>query len=205
MTARESFYECWVNADHFLLGRKLAPLCLRHLVFLHAIQSPLVLTDLPLSIQDLEIAAVICSTDEGEELAALDAKKLSWLQRASRWVWHRRNAKCDLAAAVQSFIAYQDDYLALPSMGTKPSKGKIASCPFDFLLMQAAGLILKTGWSEKEVFNLPVGKMVSLNLAFGYLETGETTVISEQESQAMEQLKDLQALYAAERAKKGAK
>lgn len=183
-TTTDAFFEAWINTEHRLLGRKLRPLCLRHLLFLHAIQSPLVVTDKPCTLPDLEVAAIVCgSATDAEALTAFNVQKLSAFEKFRLRIWHRQNLRRDVRKEAEAFLAYQDDFLSIPEVyetegGTKTGTG------LPWLLMHAAALIQATGWGEGEVFNMPVGKIVWLNLAFGYLKTGETSVITDADQEA---------------------
>lgn len=174
----EAFLEAWINYPHTLLGRKLRPLCLRHLLWLHALKSPLVLTSQPVTLQDLEIAALVCGSSSDEEIVTgLNVKELSPFASFRLKLWHRSNRRRDPKAEAKAFLAYQDDYLKLPE--TYDSGGSGPDCALPWLLMRAAALIQQTGWSEATVYNLPLGKLLWLNIAFAYLTTGETNVMTD--------------------------
>jgi hypothetical protein len=177
---RDKFLECFANVPHFLLGKKLQPLCLLHFLWLEHIGSPLVETSKAIKISDLELAALICSSHSSAEiLSKLSANTLQ------RRFWRFCNGFRNPEKETRRFLAYQDDYCSLPDFGDSGGE-KNETIPW--LLLQAASLIKETGWSEETVFTYPIGKLIWFNVAFGYLHSGETGVVSDKERAAMEAL-----------------
>ena len=189
MTTTQSFLENWINAEHSLLGRTLEPLSLRHLLWLHAIQSPLVITDKTVTLADLELAALICSSTSDAQLTFFNAQKLPCWRKWSEHFWRWKNKGCDLQQETIAFLRYQDDYLKLPEFWE--AKKNAGDCPLPYLLTHAAGLIANTGWSEETVFNMPIGKVIWLNIAFAFFKTGETNVMGDSDIAAREALSAL--------------
>jgi hypothetical protein len=190
MTNAQRYFENVVNVPHTVLGIKLQPLCILHFLWLQHLESPLIQTDKPATIEDLELAVIVCSSLSNEEiLAKLSTPALLSLERLKRLMWHRSNRKADLKAELLKFIAYQDDYCSLPAfMG---NDGNTIDEKLPWLLLYQAALIKSTGWSEQEVVTMPLGKVVWLNTAFGYLNSGECSVVSDKEAKAMELLRSL--------------
>jgi len=189
MTPSAAFFESVINVEHTLCRLKLRPLCLAHLLWLYAVKSPLVETERPVTLADLEIAALICSSRSEAQIALrLGVSKQSLFLRARLGLWRLRNSKLDSRTEAKRFLAYQEDYIALPE--TEESNGE-DEVKLPWLLMHAAACIAATGWKESEVYFLPLGRLLWLNMAFGYLKTGKSTVISEKELNAREALKSL--------------
>jgi hypothetical protein len=188
MTNTDAFYEAFVNIPHTVLGRRLQPLCLFHLLWLYLIQSPLIITNKETTLKDLEIAVLICgSKNDSEIFKLLDGKEQNTLQKISNYFWRRRNRKRDFQSELKKFIAYNDDYIALPRF--LPKEDGEANEKIPWLLLHATSLIKATGWSEETVFSMPIGKVMWFNLALGFLATGETRIMSDKEQQAVEALK----------------
>lgn len=184
---KDKLLECFVNTTHYLLGKKLKPLCLLHFLWLENIGSPLVETSKTIKLHDLELAALICSSSSSAEiLSKLQSKSLG-----GRF-WRFCNGFRDLEKETRAFLAYQDDYCALPEFGESGGEGENNEV-IPYLLLQAASLIRETGWDEKTVFTYPIGKLVWFNSAFTYLRTGETNIVSDREKAAIEALKALGA------------
>jgi len=184
MTNAAIFFETLVNLKHEVLGLELKPFCVLHLLWLQHIGSPLFVTSAPVKIEDVELAAIICSCATNEEILAKLTPRNRW-QRFLRNRWHRRNRRQDLATAVKSFLAYQDDFCSLPQFASK-EQNRDEKLPW--LLLYAAGLIKATGWDLVKVLTLPLGQVIWLNISLGYLESGETSVISDRERAAMDAL-----------------
>lgn len=188
MTNNDSFYESWLNVSHKVLGCKLQPLSLNHLLFLYQIESPVVYTSKPITLKDLEIAVLVCSSKSTEEI--LDKIKpsnyLNPFQILQRYLWLRKNKHRNFEEESLKFISYYSDYCSLPVMLETEGETNQA---IPFQLVHAANLIKNTGWSESTVFSMSVGKVIWLNLAFGYLKSGETNVMSDKELEAVKMLK----------------
>lgn len=174
------YFEALVNVPHRVLGKRLEPFCLLHILWLEQLNSPLVATSEPLAMADLELAALICSSKTSEEILTKIKKP--------RPLWRYRNRFRDLKNETRKFLTYQDDHCALPEFADS-NHGNHERLPS--LLLSAAALIKETGWSEETVMTLPLGKVVWYNAAYGYLASGETRVVSDRERVAMEALTSL--------------
>lgn len=203
MNNLQRYFENEVNVPHTVLGWQLQPLSLRHMMWLQHLESPLLNTDKVTTLQDLELAVLVCSSKSHEEtLSNLGIKPGKGLLKRCRWEmrkkalnwWCASNRKKistgkALQDEIRKFLAYQDDYCCLPSFTPKDSQATHEKVPY--LLVYAAALIKSTGWSEETVFNMPVGKVIWFNTTFGYLNTGETNILSDKERHAMEMLKQI--------------
>lgn len=190
MSNESAFFESWTNVPHVILGRKLQPLSIFHYVWLYQVGSPLVYTAKPATMADLELAVLICSSSTNEQvLAVLEGKGI--LQRMRNYFWRKANRKRNLQTELTKFIAYNDDHIALPEFYSSDTKEINERLPWLFVV--AASLIKTTGWTEEKVFSMPIGKVFWLNLAFHYLETGKTSIISDKEQLAMKILGEMNA------------
>lgn len=171
------YFEALVNIPHKVLGKRLEPFSLLHVLWLEQLKSPLIHTSETMKTADLELAALVCSSRTSEEILT----KI----REPRRLWRFRNRYRDLAQETRKFLAYQDDYCALPEFA---ESGGVFHERLPSLLLQAASLIKETGWSEQHVMTLPLGKVIWFNSAFSYLRTGETSIVSDTERAAMEAL-----------------
>jgi hypothetical protein len=182
------FFENYVNITHEVLGIKLKPFCLLHLLWLENIESPFFHTSENVSLSDLEIAALICSSNSSEEiLAKLNVK--GWVRTLRKRFWHYRNERRALDSEIKRFLAYQDDFACLPNHRRVESDERAEALPT--FLVQAAAIIKETGWAQETVFALPLGQIIWLNSAFAYLSTGKTSVISDKETAARFALRQL--------------
>lgn len=174
------FFESLVNVEHTVLGVRLRPFCLLHLLWLTQLKSPLVETSLPMTLGALELAALICSSKTSEEI-------LTKIKKPRR-LWRFWNRYRTLQQETKRFLAYQDDHCALPEYSDAQGNS-IERLPS--LLLQAASIIKETGWSEQTVMNLPLGKLLWYNAAYAYLRSGETSVVSDHDRAAFEALRAL--------------
>ena len=108
-------------------------------------------------------------------------------KRFYNWFRLRLN-KFVLETELRKWLAYQDDYATCPKM-YEGDENEVSNSIFPWMFSYMASLIKATGWTEEQVIIMPVGKVLWYNLAFNYLETGETRVVSDKEQQAQEALK----------------
>jgi hypothetical protein len=174
------FFESLVHTEHKLCGLRLKPLCLLHLLWLEHVKSPLLSSDRRVTMRDLELAAVICSSSSSDEI----------MKRVARpgYVWHWRNTFRNVTAEAKAWLAFFNDYFSLPELLEREGSG---ANKLPWLAVCIASLVKETGWSLEKVLLLPVGAAVWLNLSFGFLESGQTPVISDLERQAMALLGDI--------------
>jgi len=164
---------------------------LRHLLFLQHINSPFVSPDAKGgTLEDLEKAVVVCSSRSFSEIAErLSPASLGILARFRRIAWHRLNRSRDLNAGVLKFLCYLGDFVSFPIFGS--SDEQESNCPFPSGLLYLAAMAKHTGWAEEEILSIPFGRIVWYVSAFGYLNTGETSVISDKEEQVRKLLEGL--------------
>lgn len=194
MNSTDAFFESFVNVSHSLLGIKLKPFSLLHLIWLNQIGSPLVITDKSCDLRDVELGALICSSSSNEEIFKKIGEQKGF-RRIRRILWHRKNRETKgekefLIRQIECFFKYQEDYVSLPRFHHDDAEGE-SNEKLPWLLTLAASVIKTTGWSEDTVFSMPLGKLIWLNLAFNYLETGKSNVVSDKEEQAEEAIKAL--------------
>jgi hypothetical protein len=185
MTNAALLFESFVNVKHIILGKELKPFSLFHLLWLYHIQSPLVETNKAATIQDLELAVLICSSSSNEQIfSLLDNKHLARLKRLRLALWRRKNRKRNLETELKKFLVYNDDYISLPEFYSKEGADKNEKLPW--ILLHISALVKTTGWGLDKVLLMPVGLLVWLNLGLSYLETGETSVVSDREQTAID-------------------
>lgn len=196
MNNLQRFFENEVNVPHTVLSLKLQPLSLRHMMWLQHLESPLIYTAKPVTLEDLELAVLVCSSKDNEEtLKKLSSTAGGWFEKLVQhgWRWLNRSKVKDakaLQGEIRKFLAYQDDCCCLPEfMQSKGAQKTEEKMPY--MLTYAAALIKSTGWSEETVFNMPLGKVIWYNSVFGYLNTGETNVLSDEAREGINMLKQL--------------
>ncbi len=150
LTARETFLEAFVHGEHFLLGRRLRPFCLRHWLLLEAMESPL-LRGGPVEIADLQLAALVCSTRND---AALRSRSLR------ERLWRRVTRLSSVAPWLPKWERYLADYLPLFPMLESPDNGETKTPPF---LLCAARLL--GSFTRDELMNMPLGELLAWGMA----------------------------------------
>ncbi len=185
MTNLSAVFESFVHTEHTLAGIKLKPLCLLHLLWLHHLHSPLVETSLPVSMADVELASIICSSTSSADIIKTISPK-SRCNLLFRLFRHRHN----LEQEIRKWLAYHNDYLALPVFAPNTDNTDEA-LPWIFTI--AANIIKETGWDMERVLTMPVGSLFWLNISFAYIATGKTNVISDKEQLAMELMRQMQS------------
>lgn len=175
MTNSALFLEAYVNTEHRLCGLKLKPLSLFHFLWLEHFKSPLLSLDRKVTLQDLELAAVICSAQETKSLLRnLEKRKL---------LWHWRNKLRDVESEGRAWLGYFNDYFAIPDFWN--SKTETVDSTLPWLVLCAGAVVKETGWSLETVMTLPVGVVIWLNLSFSFLATGESKIMSDADKLAM--------------------
>ena len=184
MTPTASLFECLTNVPHTVLGKRLKPLCLLHLLWLYHIGSPLVNTAKETTLADLQTAVVICSSTTPEEI--LGKLKADGIRQR---LWKLYTRKQPLEEQILKFIAYYTDYFSLPDFqdSTETKDDKIP-----WLMLCASALVKNTGWDANTVWTMPVGQVIWYNLSFGYITTGESNIVSDKQLEARRMLEALQ-------------
>jgi hypothetical protein len=185
MTNNEAAFESFVNIEHEVLGKKLKPLCLLHLLWLYEVQSPLVYTALECSLADLELGVIITSHSTSQSI--LKGISMKGLGRIRHKLWHGANKKRDLKKEIIKFVAYNNDYLSLPNFHAKEEEQETDE-KIPWLMTVAANIIKETGWALDAVLTMPLGKLLWLNLCFGYINTGKTNIMSDKEAFIIEHI-----------------
>ena len=106
----ESFFN---RDDHVVLGRRLLPLSLWHMVQLEIAQSPYFLGGSFPGPRDLRLAVTVCTTPF-PRLPDLSGKRLAW-----DWL---KSWRCDFLTETARFRAYLEDFNALPQLWRQEEK-----------------------------------------------------------------------------------
>lgn len=174
----ESFYEAFINCTHKVLGRNLKPFCLRHCLYLEAIDSPFMKIingeQVAIKRKDLELAVLICSADSDVLNAILKANTLSTFTMR----FHR------FKRGSTQFLSYLTDFLAFPDMWDSEDKKHALNAPW--ILSKATLLLTKSNLSLEEIWTLPLGELMWYIASFAELE-GVGQILSDEERKAIEE------------------
>lgn len=145
------------------MGRKLRPFCLEYQFWLQVYRSPLVTGEQVISVADLEIASLICTSDYGQAKFIPDQHaKRHWWNKAGFFLKHCRR---DLLGEVAAFVAYVQDWSTAPDSWVpeaamvKATTGN-AGEPFPSVLSVAAVLMNGgfEGGRREAIWMCPVGE-----------------------------------------------
>jgi hypothetical protein len=168
------FLESIIHAEHRVGGFKLQDLSLYHLALIDKYCPDALGGDCSKS--DLCTAIVICASKDFKDFKRLTGSLQGWLMRYY-----------NLSKMHIGFGNYITDHMSFPEMGE--IERDVSNNPFPYSLMFAARLIKDTGYSFDHVFyRMSVSQVFWLISALGYLESGETTVISDKEKWAIKAL-----------------
>jgi hypothetical protein len=166
-TNRERFLESLINRDHVVLGRKLRPLCLWHMIHLARVQSPL-LTGRKPSRADLMLAVAICASEPESIINDL----MPQASEIGLFSWKAETAK---------FRTYQRDFSAPPRR--HDPKGKSLQCPWELAVV--ARLMLYGHMTKREALVEPFGLAMWLCAALGEANGGDPGVMNADEEKAL--------------------
>lgn len=164
-----AFLESIFSKKHKVYGFRLKPLSLYHLTVLEKYcPNALGANVFP---DELALASAICSDGKG------NVKLSNWKGFLIPFFNHEKQLK--------AWADYLADWMTLPQMLN--NGGETRNNPYPFPLMYAAKLIKETGYSFNHVFyEMNISQVFWLVSAMGYLDTGETQVLSDKEIQINE-------------------
>jgi len=157
----DDFYSVAIPEQRQILGLKLRPLSLGHVIILHRIESAFVCEGIP-DYQELAIAALICSLSYEDGLQALaDADTPRVLKLLGERItgvneWRvrlglRKPRVIDLEANIKAFTDYIQEGSRIPHYSYTPGDFKQMDCPSVQIIKVALMRDLK--FTESEILN----------------------------------------------------
>jgi hypothetical protein len=181
MTNLEAFLTAILSTEHSVFGFKLRPLTLFHFAMLEQF-APTSLTIAP-SPRDLKIAACICASRDANEFRRNSKGWRAW--RTNFYSYKK---------SLASFSNYMGDHLQFPETN---SADKETNNPIPTSLTFASKLIKETGYDFDRVFyDMPLIQVYWLVMGLGYIEKGESPIVSDKERLAYAVLKEAGELTA---------
>jgi hypothetical protein len=191
----ERFRESWFNSDHVVLGRRLHPFCLYDALILSEANSPFVTEDEDhakntFSLEDLQTAVLICSTDPEVFLASRFVR--TWRDRLRLWwfgVTSRRLCRTVSHLDFQGklFSAYLRDYNAGPELWHDEGDAPVNAIPW--VLANVVHLIRTTTMTHKEVWRMPIGQAFWYSSSIAIqMGTSKSELMTAEEEAAMKEL-----------------
>jgi hypothetical protein len=154
----ESFYEAALPEPFTILGLRLRPLSMGHLIILHRIGSPFVVdTEELTGLGDLAVACLICSKtyQEGQELISdpdLPGALYRWGRRLTKPHWWNRRREIDLAEKFGLFADYIKAATEIPDHYWTQEGGSVDAPMVQTVKVQ---LLMKTSLTETELLDRP--------------------------------------------------
>lgn len=186
----DSFYQAHVHSGpHYVLGRKLHPLCLQDILRFMLVGSPYGRVQdnsggsFPVTLGELRIAVSICSTPLEEYVRATSNRHLVPVLK-NLW-WKRQTEKLNLDLEVAKFDAYFNDYFSTPELWETTGESSAIGAPWPLAI--AASLMSKTAMARNEVWTMPVGEAIWLNASI-LEQAGATEIASAEQIEAMYEL-----------------
>lgn len=146
----DGFAEAWVNSTHTVLGLELLPFSLWHRFQLSLLDSP-VLSGETLNPLDLERVVRVCRLGYPDVISM----KVNW------WSFRWRLAGREFRSEVAKIGTYLADYYSIPQFIPPARKrdhlASVTSPPPEELRIFSS-IVTMTGWSEKKIWDLPIGK-----------------------------------------------
>jgi hypothetical protein len=167
---------------HRILGRRLRPLCLWHLLLLQTIDSPFI-TGGSISLLDLKTAIGIC----GLRYRNSDIKR-PWFPRFTTITRLKKN--------VDLFIEYIGDYSSKPEYNVVPFDLKMPSgpppaplTPPPHIIATAYNVAQGARVSIREAWDMPIGEAYISEAMYFRIQGAQLDFLSDEERKFQEQLK----------------
>lgn len=192
MKLDRDYLESIIHKKHFIYDRELHPFCLNDVIFLEAIQSPLLDKSQNSTQRDLALAVLICSTEaslvQNEINAFLNGKKS--IRKALKLIIKAETEPFVQAAA--SFKNYIEDYFSPPDLWNEKEDGKSITAPW--VLVHAAIVMKGTGGGicKEEVFRMPLGELFWWSATISELGASGVSFKTEADRIAIETARRLQ-------------
>ena len=191
MALEEQFAEAWLTSKHKVFGYKLLPFSCWHKFLLLASESPLMnaeATDEEISLPFLFAAAKICTLKYPESFS----RGYPLLNRLRYWRYgtHAQGEK------FQEFFVDHCHFPELWDVGSKEgNSSKSNNAPPDPL--GTVCQIMRMGLSEKEAWDMPIGKAYWYSTVQAQLEGADVDFLTDKERQIQKDLKDFEARVSA--------
>lgn len=173
----EDFYEAFINCEHTALGRRLKPFCLKHCLYLEAIDSPVMKLvngdEVEISRSDLELAVAICSAN-GDIIKALESSHIGMKFHSYKH-------------GLTAFLGYLTDFVAVPEVWDNAGESTTLNAPW--IVAKAMLLLSKTSMTLSDVWNMPLGELLWYCTVFAEQE-GVVQIQSDEEKQIIAEVQN---------------
>lgn len=192
-----AYYEAAIPEPATILGLKLRPLSLGHLILLNRVESSFVVGGVP-DFDDLALSVLICSLSYLEGIEALDDPDLSefmrlWHRKLTWRGWFKRRQPINLAEKCEQFRRYVETASNYPDFSCH-SDGREIRAPL--VQVVRVRLLSSMHCTEDEILNRPWGLclwdyMTLLDLE-GSIELVDSQELNEAQEKAAKLLRQIQ-------------
>lgn len=162
-----------------LLGYRMRPFSLKHRMALHAIESPFVIPNKPMSVLDLFVAVKICAEKSIRKLTFMDVVRMSSIKaNPSKMNGH-----------VNAFHEYSN-VSHWPKFWDRNKKqgGSARSVPW---ILQVVSNLIANGWDEEAAWSLPESQAVWYHTAISIRNGNDVALLNEDDDKIIENFNKL--------------
>jgi hypothetical protein len=159
-----------------LLGYRLRPFCLKHRLALHAIESPFVTPDKPMTVLDLFVAVKICAEKSIRRLTFMDVVRMSVIK-----------SKPDKLESYIKVFHEHSNIGCWPKFWEK-SRQQASSNGVPWMLSVVSNLIAN-GWDEEAAWSLPESQAVWYHTAISIRNGNDVSILSDEDEDIMKNFK----------------
>ena len=159
---QSEFYSAVIPEPTTILGIRLRPLSLGHLVILHRLRSSFVTPDEPFTLHDLALSVLVCSMSYKDGLKLFEKRSMESVFRLWHWklnggllAWLglRKPAVIDYEHKATAFVEYLRRHCQSPYYSYEPSKAEPIHCPEVQLVRVALMRALRI--TDEEIMDRP--------------------------------------------------
>lgn len=162
-----------------LLGYRMRPFSLKHRLALHAIESPFVMTDKPLTVLDLFVAVKICSEKSIRKLSFFDVVRMSAIKA--------RPEKMKEYIAIFHEYSNVSHWPKFWNQG-KTKRGSARSIPW---ILQVISNLIENGWEEEAAWSLPESQAVWYHTAISIRNGNDVALMNDEDDAIIDNFKQL--------------
>lgn len=155
-----------------LLGYRLRPFSMKHRMALHAIGSPFVTPEKPLTVLDLFVAVKICAEKSVRRLTFMDVCRMSYIE-----------------ANAGRLEQYVKDFHAYSNVGNWPrfwergrQQGASKSVPW---ILAVVSNLIANGWEEEAAWSLPESQAVWYHTAISIRNGNDVALLNDEDEDIM--------------------
>ena len=154
-----------------LLGYRLRPFCLKHRLALHAVESPFVTPDKPMTILDLFVAVKICAERSVRGLSFMDVVRLSSIKVKPE--------------KMEVYVKAFHEYSNISNWPKFWDKNKQASSKGTPWILNVVSNLIANGWDEEAAWSLPESQAIWYHTAISMRNGNEVSLMTDDDEDIM--------------------